>query len=269
MKVGYMTNSFGLLIGSGAGVTSAKDIRYETICNDEDVIKTISSYGYSSIELFDGNLERFEKNREEFKGYLRKYEIDLLGVYVGANFIYEDSLEDELWRINLTAELAADFGAKHIVLGGGAVRAKGNTEQDYVLLGQGLDQAREIIEKHGLIASYHPHLGSMVETPEQIDKIFSLTSIPFCPDLAHLAAGGGNPLEIVKKYYERIHYIHLKDLKDSEFVPLGQGTLALDDIIQFLKSKDFNGEWLVEIDGFSGDPEEACKISYEFLEGKL
>ena len=44
----------------------------------------------------------------------------------------------------------------------------------------------------------------MAEKPEQIDRLFSVSDIKICPDLAHLAAGGGDPLEIVKKYYDRI-----------------------------------------------------------------
>ena len=34
MKLGYMTNAFGPLVGEGGGVTSIKDIRYLTLCDD-------------------------------------------------------------------------------------------------------------------------------------------------------------------------------------------------------------------------------------------
>ncbi|GAE95037.1 inosose dehydratase [Gracilibacillus boraciitolerans JCM 21714] len=218
MKLGYMTNAFGLLVGSGGGVTSVKDIRYETICDDSEVIKRIAGHGFKSIELFDGNLERFVSDPDKLKKILIDNNVSLLGVYVGANYIYRDALEDELWHIERTAKIASSLGASHVVLGGGAVRASGIKDEDYDLLAKGLDNAREVVQKHGLVASYHPHLGgSMVETPEQIDKLFALTSIPFCPDIAHIAVGGGDPLEIVKKYYDRIKYVHLKDLMNGEF----------------------------------------------------
>ena len=35
MKIGYMTNAFGPLVGAGGGVTSVKDIRYVTMTDDE------------------------------------------------------------------------------------------------------------------------------------------------------------------------------------------------------------------------------------------
>ena len=73
-----------------------------------------------------------------------------------------------------------------------------------------------------------------------------------------------------RKYYDRIQYVHLKDLSaEGEFVPLGRGTLDLESVINFLKEKGYSGDWLVECDGYSGDPEEAAGISYEYLKGKL
>jgi inosose dehydratase len=269
MNLGYMTNAFGALAGSGGGVTSVKDIRYVTMCEDEEAIREIASKGFKSIEIFDGNLSAYENNPEEFAKLLEKYNTQLLGVYIGANFIYEDALEDELYRIEKVSALASKLGAKHIVLGGGAVRAKGISDEDFTSLARALDKANEIVKKYGLVASYHPHLGSMVESPEQIHKLFALTDIPFCPDIAHLVAGGGDALELIKQYHERIHYVHLKDLVDGEFVPLGKGKIDLKSIIAFLKEQNYGGDWLVEIDGYSGSPIEACETSYKFLQDIL
>ncbi|SHE59722.1 sugar phosphate isomerase/epimerase family protein [Alkalibacter saccharofermentans] len=269
MNLGYMTNAFGALVGHGGGVTNVKDVRYLTICDDVSAIKTIASKGYKFIEVFDGNLSEYESDPNKFTQILEENNIKLLGVYIGASFIYKDALEDELFRIEKVTTLAKKMGAKHIVLGGGAVRGKGILESDYELLAKALDKANEIIKGYGLIASYHPHLGSIAEKPEQIHKLFSLTDIPFCPDIAHLVAGGGDALELVKRYFDRIEYIHLKDWDKQEFVPLGKGVINIREIVQFLKDKHYKGDYLVEIDGYSGFPEEACETSYKFLEGLL
>jgi inosose dehydratase len=94
-------------------------------------------------------------------------------------------------------------------------------------------------------------------------------TINFCPDIAHLVAGGGDALELVKKYYSRIQYVHLKDLSDDGFVPLGKGKIDLAAIIDYLKAQGYTGDYLVEIDGYLGDPTEACQISYEYIRDKL
>ncbi|RKD75972.1 inosose dehydratase [Sinobaca qinghaiensis] len=265
MNVGYMTNAFGSLVGSGGGVTSVKDVRYETICNDMQVFQKIRSFGFNGVEMFDGNLDKFADDPEGLKDNLQNLGLSLYGVYTGANFIYKDAWRDELWRIQQTAKLAARAGAKHLVLGGGAVRGVSQNENDMKVLGQALDEAEAVAAKEGMIASYHPHLGSMVETPEQIDELFSLSSIAFCPDLAHLAAGGADPLEVIKVYKNRIPYVHLKDWDGEGFVPLGKGEIDLRGIINFLQKENYSGDWLVEIDGYAGDPVEACRLSYDFL----
>lgn len=266
MKVGYMTNAFGPQVGTLGGVMSIKDSKFLTLVDDEEAIEKISSVGYKYIEMFDGNLDKYKENPDKLKNLLEKNNVSLLGVYVTANFIYEDAFPDELWHIKETAKMAAEFGAKHIVLGGGAVRFNGIQNKDFTILAKNLDRAREEIETYGLTASFHPHLGCMIENPEQIDKLFDLTDINFCPDIAHLAAGGSNPMDLVKKYVNRIKYVHLKDYKNGEFVPLGKGEQPLVGIIKFLKDNDFSGDWLVEIDGYSGDPLEACETSYNFIE---
>ncbi|MEG1846927.1 MAG: sugar phosphate isomerase/epimerase [Lachnospiraceae bacterium] len=269
MKIGYMTNGFGPLVGDGAGVTSVKDIRYLTMCNDEEVLKQITDIGFQYIEVLEGNLTKYGNDIEVLKDMLAKYHAGMMSVCVGANFIYQDALEDEMHHMETVARLAEKVGVEYVGICGGAIRAKGIQEGDYGLLAKGLDMAKEIFENYGIKASYHPHLGSMAEGPDQIDKLFSLTKINICPDLAHLAAGGGSPLEIVRKYYDRISFVHLKDLNKNGFVPLGTGNIDLEGIIDFFKEKRYNGDYLVEVDGYTGNPRKACEISYNYLVNKL
>lgn len=46
MKIGYMTNAFGPLVGAGGGVTSVKDIRYVTMTDDEATLEQITKIGF-------------------------------------------------------------------------------------------------------------------------------------------------------------------------------------------------------------------------------
>ena len=74
---------------------------------------------------------------------------------------------------------------------------------------------------------------------------------------------------LMKKYYDRISFVHLKDLDENGFAPLGTGHVDVEGVLRFLKEKGYAGDYLVEADGFAGDPEEACRTSYRFLQGKL
>ena len=98
MKLGYMTNAFGPLVGEGGGVTSIKDIRYLTLCDDEAVLKKITNAGFRYIEVLEGNLTKYGSDIQVLKDMLARYGAGMMSVCVGANFIYPDALEDDLWH---------------------------------------------------------------------------------------------------------------------------------------------------------------------------
>jgi inosose dehydratase len=92
----------------------------------------------------------------------------------------------------------------------------------------------------------------------------ALTRINLCPDTAHIEAGGGNPVEVIKKYADRIKYIHFKDYYNGEFLPLGEGHQKFDQMIQVLDGIGYD-EWLtVELDSYN-DPKKGAEISFNFL----
>ena len=119
MKLGYMTNAFGPLVGAGGGVTSVKDIRYLTICDDADTIAKIADVGFHYIEVLEGNLTKYADNMDELKAMLSKNNVEMMSVCVGANFIYKDALEDELAHIEEVARLAKEVGVSYIGICGG------------------------------------------------------------------------------------------------------------------------------------------------------
>ena len=269
MKIGYMTNAFGPLVGSGGGVTSVKDIRYVTMCDDEAALKTITEIGFHSIEVLEGNLTSYAADPKVLTDMLKKYDADMMSVCVGANFIYPDALEDELFHLEQVADMGQKAGLRYFVICGGAIRGKGIQPGDVQLLAKGLDETRKITDRYGLTACFHPHLGSIAEKPKEIDELLAATDIPVCPDVAHLAAGGYDPITFLDRYYDRIALMHLKDWDSSSFVPMGEGNVDNAAVISWLKEKGYEGDWLVECDGYPGDPAQACRVNYEFLRGKL
>ena len=144
MKIGYMTNAFGPLVGAGGGVTSVKDIRYVTMTDDEATLEQITKIGFKSIEVLEGNLTNYADDPQVLIDMLAKYGADMMSVCVGANFIYQDALEDEMVHLRAVAEMAAKVGVKYFVICGGAIRGKGIQPGDVELLAKGLSKAMEI-----------------------------------------------------------------------------------------------------------------------------
>ena len=268
MRLSYHTITWGGVTGHPVGVTSVKDLFYVAHGSTEEALRDISAAGYSGCELFDGNLAEYEGREDELRRLLDELRLELVAVYSGANFIFHEILGEELWRIERACGLAARLGAEHLVVGGGAQRADGMREDDHRLLADALDQVVALADRHGLTASYHPHLTTIVETPEQLAEVMSRSRIDFCPDTAHLAAGGGDPAALVREYADRIRYVHLKDFTPEplDFLPLGDGVLDFPAIVGALREVGYDGWITIELDSYAGQPREAAERSRRFLQ---
>ena len=271
MRLGYHTITWGGVVGDATGVTSVKDLYYVTNGSMAQAVQDIASAGYEGTEMFDGNLVAYSDRPDELRGLLADAGLELVSVYTGANFIYADILPDELHRVQRAAELAATFGAERLVVGGGARRAAGTTDEDYRRLAAALDRVTDIAESQGLSASYHPHLSTIVESPAELERLLPHTRIGFCPDTAHLAAGGGDPAALIRRYPDRIRHVHLKDLRRDplQFLPLGEGELEFDDIVRAVQESGYDSWLMVELDSYDGDPRVAAEISKAFLDKLL
>ncbi|MGH3195287.1 MAG: sugar phosphate isomerase/epimerase family protein [Streptosporangiaceae bacterium] len=267
MQLGYHSITWGGVTGDAVGVTSVKDLYYRANGSLLEAVGDIAAAGYSGVEVFDGNLVEFADRPELLRRRLADSGLQLASVYTGANFIYPDALADEVWRIERAADLAALFGAQRLAVGGGARRADGTRDEDYTMLGAALDRVVKIAEQRGLVAAYHPHLTTIVESPAQLDTIMARSQIALCPDTAHLAAGGGDPGEIIRKFPERIAHVHLKDYRRDPFafLPLGQGELDFRDVLAALREIRYDGWVIVELDSYDGAPVEAAQLSRTYL----
>jgi inosose dehydratase len=266
MRLGYQANAWGGVVGHPVGVTSIKDLFYLTPGDTLDTLGRIAAAGYDGVELFDGNLLEFEDDPAALTAALEAHDLKLIGVYSGANFVFGDVLGEELWRVGRAAELGRRFGAEQLVVGGGAQRTSPPEDQDYERLADALDDVARIAEADGLTPTFHPHLSTIVESPDQIERVFDRTRIGFCPDLGHLAAAGGDPVELVSRYAARIPYIHFKDVTaDGAFVPLGEGVVDFAGVAAALADAAFEGWVTVELDGYDGDPDAAAAANREYL----
>ena len=270
VKLAYHANCWGALGGNAVGVTSIAQLTYRTFGDMEQAIRDIGAAGYAGVELFDGNLLDYEGRFGALREALRQSGVVLVAGYSGANFIFDDILGEELTRIERVAGTAAELGAEHLVVGGGAKRANGRQRDDFKRLGAALDKVIDITAKAGLRAHYHPHLSTIVEGPDEVREVFRHTAIDFCPDTAHLAAAGGDPAALIREFGDRISYVHLKGWQRDPFAftPLDRGDLAMAPIIEALKETGFSGWIAAELDAWP-DPRQGAELSMNYLKQAL
>jgi len=134
------------------------------------------------------------------------------------------------------------------------------------LLGN-LDRIADHAAGRGVEASLHPHMGTMVESGEETQRVLDGSHIGLCVDTGHLAAAGADPGAIVAANPSRVRHVHLKDVdsalaaqvvagartfadavRDGMFVPLGTGSVDVAGIVGSLESSGYGGWYVLEQD---------------------
>jgi inosose dehydratase len=139
-----------------------------------------------------------------------------------------------------------------------------------------LDRIKERAAAQGLTATVHPHVGTMIESGEEADRVLAGSSIGLCLDTGHLLIGGGDPAAVVAAHPDRIGHMHLKDVRrdlaakvqsgdltyteavgQGMYVPLGAGDVDIAGIVKALEAAGYNGWYVMEQDSIlTGSPEE-------------
>ncbi len=130
-----------------------------------------------------------------------------------------------------------------------------------------LDRIADHAASRGVEASLHPHMGTMVESGPETQRVIEGSHIGLCVDTGHLAAAGSDPGAIVAAAPDRVRHVHLKDVdsalagrvvdgtltftdavRDGLFVPLGTGTVDVSGIVDTLEGAGYQGWYVLEQD---------------------
>ena len=153
-----------------------------------------------------------------------------------------------------------------------------------------LDQVGDICLAYGVKACFHNHVGSVIETRAEIDKLFSLVDrdrVFQGPDLGHLAWAGADVVQFCRDYAHDILTVHVKDIDPKVleqgvaeswdygtfsvhgiFSELGQGFVDLPGAFDILRQAGYDGWLIVETDVTQEDsPLESALISRKYLAG--
>ncbi|RAR45825.1 myo-inosose-2 dehydratase [Paenibacillus sp. MDMC362] len=191
----------------------------------EMIVDDIADLGLTGTEMG----RKFPKDRTVLKRELDARGIQLVSQWKSVLFSDPDYRKQELEDYRRHAEFLAGFGSKVIStaeVGGSLHFDPRRTPNESIVLrlddagweslADGLNQAGEIAASYGMKLAYHHHGGTVVEQPGEIDRLMAMTDpsrVFLLYDTGHAYYGGADPLELLRKHYERIAYIHLKDVR--------------------------------------------------------
>lgn len=136
-----------------------------------------------------------------------------------------------------------------------------------------IEQIDQVCADRGLLQVVHEHVGCVIETDEEIERLLAHTSVSFVLDTGHMAIGGCDPLEFARTHSDRVGLVHLKDTRHAVaeqlnagevtlmqavqaglFPALGLGDLPISEIVQHLEASGFTGHYVIEQDcAITGD----------------
>ena len=89
-----------------------------------------------------------------------------------------------------------------------------------------LDRISALASEHGVRAVLHPHVGTMIETGDEVQRVLEGSSIALCLDTGHLLIGGTDPAELTRQSPDRIAHTHLKDVDSTIAAKVRAGRLT-------------------------------------------
>ncbi len=161
-------------------------------------------------------------------------------------------------------------------------------------LAEGLNELGRRAKAKGMKLCFHPHVGTGIQTMEEIDTLMELTDpnlVYLLFDTGHSTTGGNDAVAIIKKYINRVGHIHVKDVRRSVFEEVKSGDHSFlwgvkngmftvpgdgdcvdwDGVFDVIKNSDYEG-WIVveaEQDPAKADPLEYAQKARAFMREKL
>jgi inosose dehydratase len=208
---------------------------------------------------------------------LAEYDLSAVGGFVPV--VLHDPARDVMTTVApaLEAFVAAEAGTLVLAADSGLTGYDEHVElydAQWKTLFTNLDRIREAAGEHGITATLHPHVGTVVERKDEVYRVLEGSTIPLCLDTGHLLIGGTDPAELAAQVPERIAHAHLKDVdaalatrvqagevtyteavRQGMYRPLGQGDVDIAGIVRGLVSHGYTGWYVMEQDTIlDGEP---------------
>ncbi len=188
--------------------------------------------------------------------------------------------------------LADDNGTiPELIRESGRIKGSRLSSDQWDIVGQAVNRiAREVHDQTGLTVVFHHHCAGYVETPEETRQLMDRVDpdlVGLCLDTGHWHYGGGDALQAVHEYGERVRYLHLKDcdpkirqqsiaeewdyFKATEaglYCELGLGEVDFPGILAAMEKLNYDGWAIVEQDVLVNDlgaPKASAQRNREYL----
>jgi inosose dehydratase len=249
------------------------------------VLDEIKGAGYAGTEL--GPYGFLPSAPSALRNELDKRSLTLCSAFVDIELGNASTHADGLAFVARSARLISAAGARLLILSDKVTPDRNATagrrkdanqlswsDSQWQAAAAAIQSVIELCKTVGLRVAFHHHAGSHVETPEEVDRLFSLfrpDQLGLCLDTGHYVYCGGDTIAFLEKQVSRVWCVHLKDVYETKaaearsgrmnfheavrhgiFAPLGKGSIDFTKVISLLKDGHFEGWVVVEADVLPG-----------------
>jgi inosose dehydratase len=232
----------------------------------ESVLDEAREVGFAGIELGG----KFPKDPGVLRALLNRHQLALVGGWYSANLLTR-SAAAEIQALQSHLGLLKAMGCGVFILAEtsnaihcdqtSALSATPRLEESaWDEFGRKLTDVADYLAEVGLRMAYHHHLGTVVESQQDLDRFLRSTgrSVGLTVDTGHAALGGVDTLALIRDHPLRVAHVHCKDIRSRVFQRVrSEGRSFLSGVI--------GGMFTVPGDGdleFAGVMQALAKISY-------
>ncbi len=240
-------------------------INWTTTPDMAATLAEIQQAGWQAVELFNHSLD-WLGTPDHLQRLLNGLQVP---VFFGS--ISMPTNHDQIETHKRRMDYASLFGAtQYGLVGGSRLRYRPPTDAEYTGLADACEALAVYGADLGITIAYHPHTGCTIETEAEIDILLDRSQrTQLCLDVSHVALVDEDPVTQLRKYRDRLGYVHMKDWARGKFVELGEGNIGLDfpTILAELDSWPFNGWVVIENSRSDISPAHSAKFNADYLMG--
>lgn len=187
----------------------------------ETILSEAKQVGFEGMELG----KKFPRTPEGLKAALAPYGLACISGWYSAKLLARDA-EAEFAAMQKHLALLKAQGSEVMVVCETSNTIQGEIEtplsrrphlsgEEWTQFGARMTQLADMMRAAGMRLVYHHHMGSVVQSPDDIDAFMAHTgpSVELLLDTGHAVWGGDDPVRLATRYRDRIGHVHTKDIR--------------------------------------------------------
>ncbi len=268
---------------------------------EESDVEMIHRLGLPGIEPYRSMGMKWVENPRELKRVLDADDVRLItcsngGPGQSTEFIdpaaRQQTIDDHL---AFCRDFLSVFGCSWLKINMGRRRPEGTTPEQVKRIADTINELGRKTLELGIKIAPHPHIWGPIERPEEVRGLLDQTDpaiVWWIPDTAQLNLGGGEPLELMSDYYDRMAAVHWKDSRAAYlgyrgptptqemhrqeilYTDLGAGGVDHPAIWKMLVERGYQGWVTLDLDPpraneGEGSVEDKARINVDYLRNTL